>query len=118
MPPIPAPIDTPMRSAFSSVTTMPESLNASKPAAKPNWIKVSIRRASLAGMYCSTSKSFTSPAIWELKLLASNLVILLMPDLPATIFAQAVCVPIPTGETTPRPVTTTLRFDIFKCSVN
>jgi hypothetical protein len=52
----------------------------------------------------------------EEKALASNLVICVMPDLPATILAQAVLTPIPTGETTPRPVTTTRRLDIRKVS--
>jgi hypothetical protein len=34
-PPIPEPMDTPIRSPFSSVTSIPESLNASIPAIKP-----------------------------------------------------------------------------------
>ncbi len=33
-----------------------------------------------------------------------------MPDLPATILGQACATPIPTGETIPKPVTTTLRL--------
>jgi hypothetical protein len=40
-----------------------------------------------------------------------------IPDLPATKFFQALDVPIPTGDTTPKPVTTTLRlFDISRKS--
>src|SRR5437868_6417837 len=35
-----------------------------------------------------------------------------IPDLPATILDHASVTPIPTGETMPRPVTTTLRFSI------
>jgi hypothetical protein len=34
-----------------------------------------------------------------------------MPDFPAMMLAQASGTPIPTGETMPRPVTTTLRLD-------
>jgi hypothetical protein len=33
-----------------------------------------------------------------------------MPDFPATIFCQAWATPTPTGETMPKPVTTTLRL--------
>ena len=58
-----------------------------------------------------TSKSFTSPAICAAIELASNWVILVMPDFPATIFCQTVGIPIPTGEIIPSPVMTTLRLD-------
>src|SRR5687767_7374447 len=71
----------------------------------------SIRLASLAGRYFATSNPFTSPAIWDASADASKCVIRVMPDSPARIFAQAVCNPIPTGDTMPRPVTTTLRRD-------
>src|SRR5690554_2475224 len=71
----------------------------------------SMRRASLAGRYFETSKPFTSPAICDARPDASNWVMRVMPDSPARIFAQAVSTPIPTGETIPRPVTTTLRRD-------
>ena len=37
-----------------------------------------------------------------------------MPDFPATILAHAVSTPIPTGDTTPKPVTTTRRLDAFR----
>jgi len=33
------------------------------------------------------------------------------PERPARRFSHACAAPMPTGETTPRPVTTTLRFD-------
>jgi hypothetical protein len=46
------------------------------------------------------------------KALVSYLVIWLMPDLPASMLSHVALTPIPTGETTPRPVTTTLRLDI------
>src|SRR5438105_13657170 len=35
-----------------------------------------------------------------------------IPDLPATMLDHASVTPIPTGETMPRPVTTTLRFSM------
>ena len=72
---MPEPIDTPIRSAFCSVTSIPESLKASIPAAKPYWMKVSMRLASFAEMKSSTLKSFTSPAMVEEKALVSNLLI-------------------------------------------
>jgi hypothetical protein len=43
--------------------------------------------------------------------LASKCVILAMPDFPARILCQVAGIPIPTGETIPSPVMTTLRFD-------
>ncbi len=75
-----------------------------------------MRCASLADKKSSTLKSLTSPAIWEANALGSNLVMRLMPDCPAMMFFHAVAVPIPTGDTTPRPVTTTLRFVILEIS--
>ena len=120
MPPMPEPMETPIRSAFSSVTSKPESLKASIPAAKPYWINVSIRLASLAEIKSSALKSLTSPAMVEEKAVVSNLVIFEIPDFPATRLVQAVFTPIPTGDTTPRPVITTRRLfaglDIRMCS--
>src|SRR6185503_938788 len=58
-----------------------------------------------------TSNPFTSPAICEAKGVGSKRLILLMPDLPATIAAQASLTELPTGQTVPSPVTTTLRLD-------
>jgi len=59
-----------------------------------------------------TSKSFTSPAIRDGNPSVSNRVILVIPDTPATMFAHAAGTPRPTGETMPRPVTTTRRRDM------
>src|SRR5687768_2967375 len=73
-------------------------------------MKVSKRRASLGASHCATSKLLTSPAIRVGKVLASKRVIGPMPDLPATMFDQAVATPIPTGEMMPRPVMTALRL--------
>jgi len=55
-------------------------------------------------------KSFTSPAILIGKSVVSKLVMLVIPDFPATRLLQNVFRPIPTGETTPSPVTATLLF--------
>ncbi len=76
-------------------------------------MNVSKRRASLADRYCAGSKPFTSPAICELKGEGSKRVMRVMPDWPARMLFQASGTPIPTGETMPRPVTTTLRLDKF-----
>src|SRR5690606_23544633 len=59
-----------------------------------------------------TSKSRTSPAMRTGKPEASKRVIGPMPGRPATIASQAAGTPIPTGETMPRPVTTTRRRDM------
>src|SRR5438105_5806608 len=73
-------------------------------------MKVSKRRASFADRYCATSKFFTSPAICVGKPLASKRVMPVMPERPATIALHASLSPMPTGETMPKPVTTTLRL--------
>src|SRR5688572_31085191 len=77
-------------------------------------MKVSKRRTSLAERYFAGSKPFTSPAIWELKAEGSKRVMRVMPDWPARMLFQASGAPMPTGQTVPRPVTTTLRRD--KCA--
>src|SRR5438034_2957641 len=72
-------------------------------------MKVSILRASFAGKYSSTLKPFTSPAKLQAKLDASNLVMVAMPDRPASRLAQPSATVLPTGLTSPSPVTTTRR---------
>ena len=47
---MPAPMATPMRRQFASVTSMPESAMACTPAATPNGMKGSNLRTSLADM--------------------------------------------------------------------
>ena len=47
---MPAPIATPMRDEFASVTVMPESLNACTPAAKPIGTNGSNLRTSFGDM--------------------------------------------------------------------
>jgi hypothetical protein len=76
-------------------------------------MKVSIRRASFCGRYLEMSKPRTSPAIRTGKFEASKRVIVSIPDFPATIFPHASSTVFPTGETMPRPVTTTLRVNFF-----
>ena len=75
-------------------------------------MNVSMCRASLAGRYCSMSKPFTSPAKRQEKALASNRLTGAMPEVPDTRLDQAVATSLPTGDTTPRPVTTTRRRDM------
>src|SRR5688572_6583997 len=72
-------------------------------------MKVSMRRASFGVMYGATSKPFTSPAIWLERREGSKRVTRVMPDLPATALCQASATVLPSGQTMPRPVTTTLR---------
>src|SRR3990172_5810801 len=110
-PPIPEPILTPMRSAFSGVTCSPESRSAWIPAAMPKWINVSMRRASFADMYCVTSNPLTSPAICAEKAAGSKCVMREIPGLPARMLDQASVTVLPTGLMIPRPVMTTRRRD-------
>src|SRR5512146_801140 len=72
-------------------------------------MKVSIRRASFGDMYAPMSKPFTSPAIWQPKLVASKRVMRATPDRPATRLSHATATSLPTGLITPSPVTTTRR---------
>ncbi len=68
-----------------------------------------MRRASLAGITDSTLKSLTSPAICARYCEASNFVMRVMPERPATRLVHAVATSLPTGLMTPSPVTTTRR---------
>src|SRR5579872_1048148 len=70
----------------------------------------SIRRASLGEMYWETSKSRTAPPNRTGKADTSNLVMGPIPLRPFTMASQAVFTVLPTGETIPRPVTTTRRL--------
>src|SRR5690348_13266833 len=73
-------------------------------------MKVSIFLRSFGGMYCAASKFFTSPAMRVGNAVASKCVIGPMPLLPVITFCHAVATSLPTGETMPRPVTTTRRL--------
>jgi hypothetical protein len=61
-------------------------------------------------MYCSGSNPLTSHANRTGKLLASNFVIGAAPERPSTNARQLVATSLPTGESAPTPVTTTLLF--------
>ncbi len=112
-PPMPEPKLMPKRSAVSGATALPESFQACNPAAMPKWMNLSMRRASFADRYCETSKSFTSPAIWQERREGSKRVTRVMPDFPASTLRHASATLLPTGLMTPSPVTTTLR----RCTV-
>src|SRR5438105_4316904 len=108
-PPIPEPTITPQRSPSGLSRGNPASWSASFVAARPNWMKRSLRRASFLSMNWPASKFFTSPAMWLGRPLASKRVICPTPLLPARAASQVSLVPIASGVTSPRPVTTTLR---------
>src|SRR5688500_17780512 len=75
-------------------------------------MKRSERRVSFGGIQSCEVKPFTSAAMRVGNADASNFVIGPTPLTPFRRFSQAWAAPIPTGETIPSPVTTTLRFDI------
>src|SRR5690348_12457053 len=73
-------------------------------------MKGSIFLTSFGGTCCAGSKSRTSPAIRVGNVLASKCVTGPMPLLPSRTLPQAVARSLPTGDTMPRPVTTTRLF--------
>src|ERR1043166_3732073 len=73
-------------------------------------MKASIFLTSFFSMYCNGSKPRTSPAIRVEKFDASKRVIGPMPLHPAASAFQLASVPMPSGDTSPRPVTTTRRI--------
>ena len=62
-PPIPEPMHTPTRSAFSGVTARPESVIASFAAATAKWMNVSNFLTSFFSRNADGSNPFTSPAM-------------------------------------------------------
>ena len=68
------------------------------------------RRAAFASIQSAALKSLTSPASFASYGLASKWVISASPDWPRIRFDQAVSLSLPTGLTTPTPVTTTRRL--------
>src|SRR5688572_33019706 len=72
----------------------------------------SARRVSFGGIQSDEVNPFTSAAMRVGNAEASNLVMGPTPLTPASRFFHASGAPIPTGDTTPSPVTTTLRFDM------
>src|SRR5258708_24442038 len=75
-------------------------------------MKRSERRVSLSGIQSAEVKPFTSAAMRVGRSEASNFVIGPTPLRPLRRLSQAWGTPMPTGDTIPRPVTTTLRFDM------
>src|SRR5258706_2732725 len=75
-------------------------------------MKRSERRVSLSGIQSAELKPFTAAAMRVGSCAASNRVIGPTPLTPASRFFHASAAPMPTGETMPSPVTTTLRFDM------
>src|SRR5580704_9448593 len=73
-------------------------------------MKSSMRRASLTEMYSATSKPCTWPPKRTGKLETSKRVTGPMPLCPRKMASHADWTVLPTGDTTPRPVTTTRRL--------
>src|SRR5690606_9319343 len=73
-------------------------------------MNASILRASFGSRNSPTSKSFTAPEMRVVNALASKCVIGPMPERPSQTLRHAVSKSLPTGDTIPRPVTTTLRL--------
>src|SRR3954451_9491297 len=92
---------------MSGVTCSRASSTANCDAASANWMKTSIFLTSFLSTNCSGSKCCTSPAIRAEYCDASKRVIGPMPLLPARRASQFACVPMPSGDTSPTPVTTT-----------
>src|SRR6476660_332081 len=73
-------------------------------------MNASIFLISFFSMNWPGSKSLTSPAIWASYPVGSNLVIRPIPDWPAQIAFQVLSTPVPSGVTSPKPVTTMRLF--------
>ena len=106
-PPIPDAMNTPTRVAMSSVTDSAASSIANWDAAMANWMKTSIFLTSFLSMNRSGSNCLTSPAIRAENCAASKCVIGPIPLHPAQRASQFAWVPMPRGDTSPTPVTTT-----------
>src|SRR5690348_16154994 len=79
-------------------------------------MNVSERRVSFGCIQSAALKPFTSAAIFVGSTDASKCVIGSTPLTPFSRLSQAATTVLPTGETTPSPVTTTLRFDMVVSS--
>src|SRR4051794_26944439 len=107
---MPEPKNTPTSSRFVFSRSKPESSKAFQPAYTPNCEKRSARRISFGeGKAGVGSKSLTSAAICVTKPDGSKDAILSTPQPPEMRLFQNLSMSFPKGETTPRPVTTTLR---------
>ena len=86
----------------------PLSSSANSAAAIANWMKRSTFLTSFFSTKRSGSNPFTSQAKWVECCEASKSVIGAAPDRPASRPCQVSSVPMPSGDTSPTPVTTTL----------
>ena len=108
-PPIPEPTKAPTRWAFASVISRPLSSRAIFAAARAKWMKRSLRRTSFLGIQSSGTKSEHSAANRVVNSVGSKWVMGPTPDVPAISASQVFRTPVPSGVTSPRPVTATLR---------
>ncbi len=111
-PPTPLPTTAPTRSGSARTSTAASSaaIFAAATAYRENRSR---RRTLRLSMNRSGSKSLTSAAMWTLWSVWSKRVISPTPDSPDTRRRQKVSTSLPSGETTPRPVTTTLRCAVM-----
>src|SRR5262245_4617776 len=113
-PPIPEPIATPARSSSSFEPAREASAAASRAAATASRITRSSRRASLAGTPPRSSSPRTSPAKRTGKSVESKPWRGPIPERPATAASKLAVASTPSGETQPKPVTTTLRRGVSR----
>src|SRR6266511_2373280 len=113
MPPIPVPMMTPVRSGVGNFPSSPAWVTAWAADPSANCANRSYRRASFLSMYSRGSNPFTSQAKRTDSFDGSNLVITPAPDRPSSKPAQIESTSVPTGVTSPRPVTTTRWVKLF-----
>src|SRR5258706_7116104 len=114
-PPMPDPICTPTRSAFSGVIFNSDIFIASSDAASARWMNRPIFLISFFSMNFSGSNDLTSAAIWQAKAEASNPVMRATPLLPASKAGHTSAVVLPTAQIIPKLVMTTLRAKLLAC---
>src|SRR5579864_1634867 len=108
-PPMPDAMKTPAFGASCAVTFSAASSIANCDAAIAYWMKMSIFLTSFLSTNCRGSKPRTSPAMRAANCAASKCVIAPMPLRPDVRAPQLDSVPMPSGDTSPMPVTTTRR---------
>src|SRR5215468_1166590 len=112
MPPMPEPIETPARSRSNFASASPAESAASRDAATASAITRSSRRASLGDTSPRSSSSGASPPKRTGKPSVSKRRSGPMPERPATAASQVEAASPPSGDTQPRPVTTTRRLGV------
>src|SRR5690348_3995678 len=115
MPPVPVPMITPTRRRSRSFqrSSRQESFTACTAAPIANWAKRSYRRASFFSRYSDGSQFFTSWANLTGNFAGSKRVMGPAPDFPATSASHVSGTVLPSGVTSPRPVTATRRRTYF-----